>query len=113
MKWMLYVLGVQLNSCWFGFMLCRVMCACSRAVSSGVIFSAGRWLQPLVTLAVIVFWSGCMSLAVIPFSPTISIGLSPVCALMSILSDNCPCALDMSIRILSCVGGCIEWGSSV
>lgn len=113
MKWHVYVLGVQLNSGVFGFMLCLVMCACSRAVSSGVIFSGGRWLHPLVTLAVMVFWSGCMSLVVIPFSPTISMGRSPVCALMSIFSDSCSCALAMSIEHLSWLGGCIAWGSSV
>lgn len=104
---------MQLNSGTFGFMACLVMCACSRAVSSGVIFSAGLWLHPFVTLAVMVFWSGCMSLGVIPFCPTISIGRRPVCVLMSSFRDSCPCALAMSIEHLSWLGGCIEWGSSV
>ena len=48
-------------------------------MSSGDIFIGGLALHRLVFRVVMVFWSGCMSLALSPLSPTISIGLSPVC----------------------------------
>jgi hypothetical protein len=85
----------------------------SLVVSSGVIGSGGLWLHPLVIRAVIVRWSGWMSLAWSPFSPCISIGLSPVCAMMSSLIDRSPFADAMSISVFSFDGGCIVVGSGV
>jgi hypothetical protein len=82
-------------------------------VSSGDIGSGGLALHPLVIRAVIVFWSGWISFACSPFSPCISIGLSPVWLLMSIFTDRLPLADAMSISIFSCVGGCMVVGSGV
>ena len=89
------------------------MCSWSLAVSSFVIGNGGRGLHPLVIRAVMVFWSGCMSLACSPFSPCTSMGLSPVWADMSSLMDNSSLADEISIKILSCVGGCMVVGSGV
>ena len=82
-------------------------------VSSFVIGKGGRGLHPFVILAVTVFWSGCMSLALSPFSPCTSMGLSPVCADMSSLMDSSSLADAISICIFSCVGGCMVVGSGV
>lgn len=102
-----------MNSGCSGLIWCLVMCACSRAVNSGVILSGGLWLHPFVTIAVMVFWSGCMSLPFIPFSPVTSIGRSPVCVLTSIFNDISPFADAISWLHLSCVGGWIECSSFV
>jgi len=76
-------------------------------VSSGVIFIGGLGLHPLTLRAVIVFWSRCMSLARSPFSPTISIGLSPVCWLICILMERWCLAEATSWSIRASDGGCM------
>ena len=85
----------------------------SRVTSSAVIGSGGLALHFFVLRLVIVFWSGWMSLACNPFSPCISIGLSPVWAIMSSFSDSSLCAAAISIDIFSLVGGCMLTGSGV
>ena len=47
-------------------------------MSSGEIFMGGLALHPLVLVAVNVLVSGCRLMGFNPFSPTISIGRSPV-----------------------------------
>jgi hypothetical protein len=54
-----------------------------------------------------------MSLAWSPFSPVNSIGLRPVCALMSSLMDSSSLAEEIRSCILSCVGGWMVVGSGV
>jgi len=96
-----------------GFRLLFVMYVWIRAISSAVIGKGGLGLHPLVILAVMVVWSGWTFLTWSPLSPCISIGRSPVCALMSSFMDSVPCAAAISICILSCVGGCMVVGSGV
>ena len=86
------------------------MWLCILVTSSGVIFIGGRWSHPLWLRAVSVCVSGCRSETL---SPCISIGLNPVCALMSSFNDSCRLADAISIRIVSCVGGCMLMGSGV
>jgi len=98
----------------FGFIRFFVMYVCSLVINSGVIFIAGLALHPLVAMAVIVFWSGCRFIGFNPLSPVISIGLKPVCAMMSIFNDSFGLRVDaMRICIFSFVGGCIPVGSLV
>ena len=52
-----------------------------------------------------------MSLTRNPLSPTISIGLSPVCLLISIFSDNGILAEVIKISAFWFVGGCIPLAS--
>jgi hypothetical protein len=82
-------------------------------VSSGVIGSGGLGLHPLVIRAVMVLCSGCMSLTWSPFSPCISMGLSPVCVEMSSFNDRGFRAAEISMFAFSCVGGCIAFSSTV
>jgi hypothetical protein len=82
-------------------------------VSSGFMLIGGLALHPLWLLAVIVFWSGCMSLASSPNSPWISHGLNPVCMLMSIFRDRVPFADATNKWHFSSVGGCMLVGSGV
>jgi len=96
-----------------GLRLCFAMYSCSLAVSSLVIGKGGRGLQPLVILAVTVFWSVWMSLACSPFSPVTSMGLSPVWADMSSLMDSSSLADETRVKMRSCVGGCMVMGSGV
>lgn len=88
-----------------------MMYVCSLVVSSIDIGSGGLALHPLVFTAVMVCWSGWMSLACSPFSPCISIGLSPVCTLTSNLIDNGSLAADISILHFSSDGGCMLFSS--
>jgi len=81
--------------------------------SSGVIFSGGLALHRLVLSAVIVFWSGWMSLARKPFSPCTSIGLKPVCVLMSIFRLSGFLAEAISIEHFSSLGGWMLRSSGV
>ena len=78
-----------------------------------MIDSGGRGLHPLVIRAVIVFWSGWMFFTCKPFSPCISIGLSPVWLLISIFNDRSPLADAMNICTFSLLGGCIVVSSGV
>lgn len=100
------------NSGSFGFIFLVDTWVCSLVINSGVIFIGGLALQFLVDLAVIVFWSGCKFVGVIPLSPTISMGRKPVCAITSISIDSFLLFVDaIRICIFSCVGGCIPVGS--
>jgi hypothetical protein len=94
-------------------MLFVVMYVWSLAVSSGVIGIGGLALHRLVLRAVIVFWSVCMFLARKPLLPCISIGLSPVSALIWIFRDSVPLADAISICIFSLVGGWMPVSSGV
>jgi len=84
-----------------------------RVINSGVIFWGGRALHPLLILAVTVFWSGWESLACSPFSPCISHGLNPVCAMRSMRIERIGLAEAMSISTFSLLGGWIVIGSGV
>jgi hypothetical protein len=75
--------------------------------------NGGLGLHPLVIRAVTVLVSGWMLFAWSPFSPCISMGLSPVCADMSSLMDSSSLADEISIDTFSWVGGCIVVGSGV
>jgi hypothetical protein len=81
--------------------------------SSSVIGSGGLGLHPLVIRAVMVLVSVCTFCTWSPFSPVISIGLSPVCCMMSILRLRSPFGVATSICTFSCVGGCMVVGSGV
>ena len=113
MKCSLYVCELPVNSMSSGLRLFLVMCVWSRAVSSGVIFIGGRALHPLVLRAVIVCWSRCMSLARSPFSPTISMGLSPVCWLTCIFMDRWYLAEATNWSIRASDGGWMLFSSIV
>jgi len=113
MKCSLYVCDSPVNSMSSGLRLFLVMCVWSRAVSSGDIFIGGLALHPFVLLAVIVCWSVCMSFARSPFSPTISIGLSPVCWLICILMDRWCLAEATNWSIRASDGGCMLLSSLV
>lgn len=113
MKCSLYVCDVPVNSMSSGLRLFFVMCAWSRAVSSSEIPIGGLALHPLTLRAVIVFWSVWMSLALSPFSPTISIGRSPVCWLICIFRDKSRCAEATNWSILASDGGCMLLSSLV
>ena len=82
-------------------------------LSCSVIGSGGLGLHPFVIRAVMVFVSVCMLLARKPFSPCISIGLSPVWLIMSILIDRLPLADDTRTATFSFVGGWMVVGSGV
>ena len=100
------------NSGSLGFIFLVETWVCSLVINSGVIFIGGLGLQPFVDLAVIVFWSGCRFVGVIPLSPTISMGRKPVCAIMSISIDSFLLLVDvMRICIFSLVGGWMPVGS--
>jgi len=88
-------------------MLCVVMYVLSLAVNSSEIGIAGRAFVLFVLMDVIVFCSMWMFLALNPLLPCISIGLSPVCMLMSILSDSVPCAPAVNAVHCLSVGGCM------
>jgi hypothetical protein len=96
-----YVLAFPEKSRSLSCRLWSVMYVWSLVAGSFVIGSGGLGLHPLVILAVMVFWSGWMLLTWSPFSPTISTGLSPVCADMSSLIDISNLADEMSIKIFS------------
>lgn len=104
-KVLLYASESSLNRMSSGFRFLRVMCAWMRAVSSGVILIGGLALQPFALRAVIVCWSVWMSLLWSPFSPVISMGLSPVCWLIWIFRDSVLRAAATNWAILSSVGG--------
>jgi len=108
-----YSLGFSVKSTSSAFKLWLVMCVWSLAVSSFVIGKGGRGLHPFVIRAVMVFWSGCVSLTRSPFSPVISIGLKPVWWDMLSLMDSSPFAEEISISIFSSVGGCTHFSSGV
>jgi len=102
------------NSRSSGFMsLCCVMYVCSLVVSASDIFIGGLAKQPFVFTAVMVLWSACMCLTCKPFSPCISIGLSPVSALTCILMDSSFPIPDIRVVTCSSVGGCIPVSSGV
>ena len=108
-----YVFGFPEKSRSLSFRLWSAMYVWSLVASSFVIGSGGLGLHPLVILAVTVLWSECILPTRSPFSPTISTGLSPVCADTSSLIDISSLAAEMSIKILSCVGGWMVVGSGV
>ena len=82
-------------------------------MSSGLIGIGGLASHPLCILAVMVFWSGWMFFTWSPFSPYISMGLSPVWAEMSSLIESSSFAEETRIATLSCVGGWMVVGSGV
>ena len=110
-KWLLKTFERAGNIGLSGFLFRLSMYVCSRVISSGVIGMAGRELHPFVLVAVIVLVSGCKSLGLNPFSPTISMGLNPVWAMMSSFNDKSRCAAATSFCMVSCVGGCMPRGS--